>query len=118
MRLGQEEGSRLNVAMKRISEEGTGVVLFLRHSPEPHGDSPFSYRDYPTDIWKEGEQLKTLGSMDPNTGYGLGAQILRDLGVQKMRILSNSGVTFKGIGNYDLEIIERVALPFAKGHDS
>jgi 3,4-dihydroxy 2-butanone 4-phosphate synthase/GTP cyclohydrolase II len=114
MRLGHEEGSRLNMAMKRISGEGIGVVLFLRHSPEPYSDSPFTKRDYPTDIWEENGHFETLGSMDPNTGYGLGAQILRDLGVKKMRLLSNSGVTFKGIGNYDLEIVEKVPLPFMK----
>lgn len=114
-RLQHEEGSRLNLAMKRISEEGTGVVLFLRHSPDPYDGSPFAMGTVPTDIWEDdGGQLNTIGSMDPNTGYGLGAQILRDLGVSKMRILSNSGVTFKGIGNYDLEIVERCPLPFIK----
>jgi 3,4-dihydroxy 2-butanone 4-phosphate synthase/GTP cyclohydrolase II len=50
--------------------------------------------------------------MDPNTGYGLGAQILRDLGIQKMTLLSNSDLTFKGIGNYGLEIVDRQPLPF------
>jgi 3,4-dihydroxy 2-butanone 4-phosphate synthase / GTP cyclohydrolase II len=111
-RLSHECGSRLNVAMKAVSESGCGVILFLRHSPDPYASSPFALGEYPADIWEEDGILHTIGSMDPNTGYGLGAQILRDLGVRKMRLLSNSGVSFKGIGNYDLEIVERLPLPF------
>ena len=111
-RLSHESGSRLNVAMKAVSEAGCGVVLFLRHSPDPYSSSPFAVGEYPADIWEEEGVLHTIGSMDPNTGYGLGAQILRDLGVRKMRLLSNSGMSFKGIGNYDLEILERLTLPF------
>ena len=48
--------------------------------------------------------------MDTNTGYGMGAQILRDLGVQSMRLISNSPASFKGIGNYGLEIVEKVPM--------
>ena len=45
-------------------------------------------------------------------GYGLGAQILRDLGIHRMRVLSNSGISFKGIGNFDLEIVERISFEY------
>jgi 3,4-dihydroxy 2-butanone 4-phosphate synthase/GTP cyclohydrolase II len=112
------DGSRLNAAMEAVSSSGCGVVLFMRHSPHPHAISPFSTETVPTDIWQDdGGQLQTIGAMDANTGYGLGAQILRDLGVQKMRLLSNSGLTFKGIGNYGLEIVERLPLPFSGRRD-
>jgi 3,4-dihydroxy 2-butanone 4-phosphate synthase/GTP cyclohydrolase II len=111
-RLSSPEGSRLNVAMKAVAESGCGAVLFLRHSPTPHSTSPFSTQEIPSDIWQRGERLQTIGAMDPNTGYGLGAQILRDLGIQKMTLLSNSDLTFKGIGNYGLEIVDRQPLPF------
>lgn len=46
--------------------------------------------------------------MGNNMSYGFGAQILRDLGVKKMNILSNKGTTFKGIDKYGLEILEQI----------
>ena len=51
--------------------------------------------------------MKTLR---PSGGmaYGLGAQILRDLGIRKMRLMTNSPSSFGGIGNYGLEIVEQV----------
>jgi 3,4-dihydroxy 2-butanone 4-phosphate synthase/GTP cyclohydrolase II len=109
-RLSHKDGSRLNQAMKMIHENGSGLVLLLRHSPQLSEDSPFSEVEYPTDIWMEGNFIKTIGSMDPNTGYGMGAQILRDLGIQSMRLISNNDASFKGIGNYGLEIVEKVPL--------
>ena len=113
-RLSDSFGSRLNKAMQMIHEHGCGLVLLLRHSPHPPVDSPFSEVAYPTDIWMEENDVKTIGSMDPNTGYGMGAQILRDLGIQSMRLISNSDSSFKGIGNYGLEIVEKVPLHWAR----
>ena len=109
-RLSSDKGSRLNQAMQMIRNEGCGLALLLRHSPHPPGESPFAEVDYPTDIWMEDGFVKTIGSMDPNTGYGMGAQILRDLGIKSMRLISNSEASFKGIGNYGLEIVEKVPL--------
>jgi len=109
-RLSHDEGSRLNRAMKMICESGCGLVLLLRHSPHPPLNSPFGDVNYPTDIWMDQGQIKTIGFMDTNTGYGMGAQILRDLGVQSMRLISNSPASFKGIGNYGLEIVEKVPM--------
>ena len=107
-RLTYDEGSFLNQAMKEVSEAGSGVIVFLRNTPEQATHpSIFSDALKPNDIWMENGRVKTL--QPPNgMSYGLGAQILRDLGVRKMRLLSNSPVAFEGIQNYGLEIVEQV----------
>ena len=46
--------------------------------------------------------------MESKMSYGFGAQILRDLGVRKMKVLSNKETNFKGLDKYGLEIIEQV----------
>lgn len=108
-RLSFEEGSFLNKAMKKVSESGTvGAIIFLRNTPEQHTNSLFNHQKKPTDIWIENGHLKTLSPMGNNMSYGFGAQILRDLGVKKMNILSNKGTTFKGIDKYGLEILEQI----------
>ena len=96
--------------MKKIAEHGTGVVIFLRNTPgEGDTDSIFGNASpKPADIWKEDGKIITHRPPDGTMSYGLGAQILRDLGIKKMRILSNKGGTFKGISNYGLEIIEKI----------
>lgn len=108
-RLSFKEGSYLNRAMKKVSENGgPGAIIFLRNTPEQHTNSLFNHEQKPTDIWKENGHLKTLSPMGNNMSYGFGAQILRDLGVKKMNILTNKGATFKGIDKYGLEILEQI----------
>jgi len=108
-RLSFEEGSFLNKAMQKVSESGgVGAIIFLRNTPEQHANSLFSHEKKPTDIWIEDGRIKTLSPMGNKMSYGFGAQILRDLGVKKMNILSNKGTTFRGIDKYGLEILEQI----------
>ena len=108
-RLSYEEGSFLNKAMKKVSESGgVGAIIFLRNTPEQHTNSLFNHQKKPTDIWLENGYLKTLSPMGSNMSYGFGAQILRDLGVKRMNILSNKETTFKGIDKFGLEILEQI----------
>ena len=108
-RLSFKEGSYLNRAMQKVSENGgAGAIIFLRNTPEQHTNSLFNHEEKPTDIWIEDGRLKTLSPMGNNMSYGFGAQILRDLGVKKMNILTNKGATFKGIDKYGLEILEQI----------
>lgn len=107
-RLSHEEGSRLNLAMKKIAESECGAILFLRHTPEVQKEGG----ELKPDIWQSNGRLETLGSMDPNMGYGDGAQILRALGIRKMNLLSNSSTPFKGISHFGLEIVERLPLDY------
>ena len=77
-------------------------------TPEQAANSGlFKDTQKPADIWVENGEVKTLR---PNGGmaYGLGAQILRDLGIRKMKLMSNAPVAYDGISNYGLEIVEQV----------
>ena len=108
-RLSFKEGSFLNKAMQKVSESGgVGAIIFLRNTPEQHANSLFSDEKKPTDIWLEDGHLKTLAPMGNKMSYGFGAQILRDLGVKKMKILSNKGTHFQGIDKFGLEILEQI----------
>ena len=108
-RLSFEEGSYLNRAMKKLADsKEPGVIVFLRNTPEMHTNSLFKHEEKPTDIWIEKGRLTTLSPMGRSMSYGFGAQILRDLGVRKMKILSNKGKSFQGIDKYGLKIVEQI----------
>ncbi len=112
-RLSHEEGSLVNLAMKKVSDYGSGVILFIRHNASPHTQSPFSNDEFPTDIWHdENGFIQTIGAMDANTGYGIGAQILKDLNVKKMKILSNGKHSFKGIRHFGIEILDKIPFNY------
>lgn len=107
-RLSHKDGSHLNDAMRAISEHGCGVLLFLRNTPEPGSQtSIFKQAAIPTDLWIEEQYVKTLAPTEANMTYGLGAQMLRKLGVTKMKLLSNKPTSFKGIANFGLEVIDK-----------
>jgi 3,4-dihydroxy 2-butanone 4-phosphate synthase / GTP cyclohydrolase II len=108
-RLSDPEGSYLNKAMKRVSDSGgVGAIVFLRNTPEQHTNSLFTQDKKPTDIWSENGRLKTLAPMGRNMSYGFGAQILRDLGIRSMSLLTNSDASFTGLDKYGLNIVEQV----------
>ncbi len=116
-RFSHPEGSPLNLAMCRVAQERSGAIVFLRHTPQfTEAGSPFHPVPKPADLWMENGALRTLGFKGTTMmGYGLGSQILRDLGIHRMRILSNSDVVFHGIGNFDLEIVERIPFGYGDG---
>ncbi len=100
-------GSVLQRAMQVIAAEGRGVILYLRR--EAHGMDVFSGADGQT-------QLQSEPSTNPATrlhdfrDYGIGAQILRDLGVGKIRLLTNYPRRLVSLPGYGLEIVECVPL--------
>jgi 3,4-dihydroxy 2-butanone 4-phosphate synthase / GTP cyclohydrolase II len=108
-RLSDEKGSDLNHAMKAVAESGgAGAIVFLRNTPEQHTNSLFHQEKRPTDIWEENGRLQTLTPMGSKMSYGFGAQILRDLGIHKMRLLTHKEIAFSGLDKYGLEIVEQV----------
>ena len=108
-RLSNDQGSYLNMAMKAVADSGdVGAIVFLRNTPEQHTNSLFHQEKRPTDIWSENGRLRTLSPMGKSMSYGFGAQILRDLGVRKMRLLANKDITLTGLDKYGLEIVEQV----------
>jgi 3,4-dihydroxy 2-butanone 4-phosphate synthase/GTP cyclohydrolase II len=102
-------GAVIQRSMEIIAREGKGVILYLQ--PENKGIRP-SMVTYPT---FEGKRQKDMNLSFVYRAdfkeYGIGAQILRDLGVRKMRLLSNNKKHLVGLRGYGLEIISMEPIP-------
>jgi 3,4-dihydroxy 2-butanone 4-phosphate synthase/GTP cyclohydrolase II len=104
-------GAQLALAMEKIVGEGRGVFLYLLQ--EGRGIGLFNkLKAY--ELQEEGHDTvsanETLGFPPDIRNYGVGCQILRDLGVRKMRLMTNNPSKYVAIGGYGLEIVERVPL--------
>jgi 3,4-dihydroxy 2-butanone 4-phosphate synthase / GTP cyclohydrolase II len=103
-------GGQLATALERISKEG-GILLYLRQEGRGIG-LPAKMHAYK--LQEEGfdtiEANEKLGFGSDLRDYGMGAQILHDLGVRKMRLLTNNPKKVVGLEGYGLEIVEQVPL--------
>ena len=104
-------GAQLDLAMEKIAEAGRGVFLYLLQ--EGRGIGLFNkLRAY--ELQDEGHDTvsanEKLGFPPDIRNYGIGCQILRDIGVRKMRLMTNNPSKYVAIGGYGLEIVERVPL--------
>jgi 3,4-dihydroxy 2-butanone 4-phosphate synthase/GTP cyclohydrolase II len=100
----RDTGALLQRAMQMIADEGRGVVLYLRR--EEHGVDLFTAAEGPTGQPSTNPGLRLNEFRD----YGIGAQILRDLGVGKIRLLTNHPRRLVSLPGYGLEIVDRVPL--------
>ncbi len=105
-------GSQLDQALAKVVEAGRGVVLYIRgHEGRGIGLlsklEAYSLQEGGSDTVEANEQL---GLPPDARDYGVGAQILSDLGVTTMRLLTNNPTKRAGIEGYGLEIVERVPL--------
>jgi 3,4-dihydroxy 2-butanone 4-phosphate synthase/GTP cyclohydrolase II len=108
-------GLQLRESMRRIEEEGEGVVVYIRgHEGRGiglrHKLEAYSLQDGGLDTV---EANLELGFSPDSRDYGVGAQILVDLGVSTMRLLTNNPTKRAGLEGYGLKIVDRVALESA-----
>ena len=105
-------GTQLDAAMKRVAEEGLGVVVYLRGHEGRGIGIGHKLRAY--SLQERGKDTidanLELGLPVDNREYGIGAQILVDLGITTMRIMTNNPAKYGGIDGFGLEITERVPL--------
>ena len=108
-------GAQLHAAMEMIAGEGVGVILYIRHQ-EGRGigllDKLHAYnlQDRGLDTVEANE---ALGHPADKRDYGIGSQILYDLGVRKIRLLTNNPKKIYGLEGFGLEVTERVPIRIA-----
>jgi len=104
-------GDQLQAALVQISQAGAGVLLYMDQEGRGIGLAnkikAYSLQDQGCDTVEANHKL---GFKDDQRDYGIGSQILRALGLGKIKLMTNNPRKFHGIGGYDLEIVERVSI--------
>ncbi len=113
-------GVQLDRALERVAREGEGVVVYLRgHEGRGiglgHKLRAYSLQDQGRDTV---EANLELGFPADSREYGIGAQVLVDLGVTTMRLMTNNPSKYGGIEGYGLEIVERVPMTTTPNHEN
>ena len=104
-------GEQIEMSMKRIAEEGRGVVLYMRQEGRGIGIhnkiKAYALQDKGMDTV---EANLSLGFKVDHRDYGVGAQILADLGVHSMRLMTNNPKKISGLESYGLKIVEQLPI--------
>ncbi len=110
-------GDQLHQAMQMINDHGHGVVVYINQEGRGIGLlnklKAYKLQEQGLDTVEANEKL---GFKMDERDYGVGAQILRDLGVTKMRLISNNPTKRVGLIGYGLEIVENIPLKIASNH--
>ena len=112
-------GSQLHAAMRQIAANGSGVLVYLRQ--EGRGIGIFN-KIHAYKLQDEGcdtvEANERLGFPDDLREYGIGVQILLDLGVKSVRLLTNNPKKLVGLSGYGMEVAERVPIVIPPNEDN
>ncbi|MDQ0299514.1 3,4-dihydroxy 2-butanone 4-phosphate synthase/GTP cyclohydrolase II [Salibacterium salarium] len=112
-------GPQLQAALQQIEKEGRGILLYMRQEGRGIGlinkMKAYQLQEQGYDTVEANEKL---GFKPDLRDYGIGAQVLRDLGVTKMRLLTNNPRKITGLKGYGLEVTERVALQLPYNKDN
>jgi len=104
-------GEQIDLALKQLAEAGNGLFLYMRQEGRGIGlhnkIKAYSLQDQGLDTVEANE---TLGFEPDLRHYGVGAQILRDLGVRKLNLLTNNPKKVAGLSGFDLEIVDRIPV--------
>ena len=105
-------GDQLHTAMQMVADEGSGVILYLRQEGRGIGliNKLKAYELQRCKGMDTVEANLTLGFKDDLRDYGIGAQMLVDIGVRQMRLLTNNPKKMVGLQGYGLSVVEQVPI--------